>query len=236
MLGWRYPKIVWQKTHPWFIHRQTRVVWWTCNLTFQKRKESQKPSDVICRAAFLERKTPSLKVSNKTNDYVRLRLFETFFLLNKKKLTPSLGCANWMWIGIAIHEVLEWWKTSGHSQDLEFISQAIRFCCQFKEIFKSGSINQSRNLDQSTNDGLYIYTHIYIYVYIYIYGTPPPRSTCFVFLLVFTWFYSNFAYSSKSLLFEEGFVWNQTLLFQKKRIPYMYQCSCFHTEKKQYSS
>lgn len=44
------------------------------------------------QSCFLERKThtTSPKVSNKTNDYVRLRLFETFFLLNKK-VDPKFG-------------------------------------------------------------------------------------------------------------------------------------------------
>ena len=39
---------------------------------------------------------------------------------------------------------------------------------------------------------------------IYIYGTPPQRSTCFYFLLVFTWFYGNFGNSSEALIFQYG--------------------------------
>ena len=48
---------------------------------------------------------------------------------------------------------------------------------------------------------MYICTIIYTYVYIYIYMWY-HRSTCFCFLLVFTWCYSNFSHSSKSLIFE----------------------------------
>ena len=36
----------------------------------------------------------------------------------------------------------------------------------------------------------------------YIYN--PQRSTCCVFLPVFTWFHNNFVLSSKSLIFEDG--------------------------------
>lgn len=37
---------------------------------------------------------------------------------------------------------------------------------------------------------------------VYIYN--PQRSTCCVFLPVFTWFHNNFVLSSKSLIFEDG--------------------------------
>ena len=42
-------------------------------------------------------------------------------------------------------------------------------------------------------------------VYLYIYMVPPPqRSTCFGFLLVFTWFYSKFAHSPKIWFLKKG--------------------------------
>lgn len=132
--------------------------------TWHSRSKASPKSSVffpkeICRAAFWREKPPNLP-SFKQNEWLcKVEVVWKIFYWTKT-LIPSLGCANWMPIGIAIHEVLEWWKTSGHSQDLEFISQAIRFCCQLKESFKSGSINQnfkhwstinrSRNLDQST--------------------------------------------------------------------------------------
>lgn len=70
---------------------------------------------------------------------------------------------------------------------------------------------------------------------LYTYTWPPPKDLP---ILFFYWYLRGFTaiLGIPPMLFEKVFVWNQTLLLQKKCVPYMYQFSFLSYWKKQYPS